>query len=69
MIILTYLFTITLHLNLHFYSVGYSHFIAADDYFIDSDRSTLRLPTGYPMETYLYMKMLYFRDLFVIFYC
>jgi hypothetical protein len=25
----------------------------ADDYLIDDDRSTLRLSTGYPMETYL----------------
>jgi hypothetical protein len=25
----------------------------ADDYLIDTDRSTLRLSTGYPIETYL----------------
>ena len=25
----------------------------ADDYIIDADRSTLRLSTGYPIETYL----------------
>ena len=26
---------------------------SADDYLIDADRSTLRLSTGYPIETYL----------------
>jgi hypothetical protein len=26
---------------------------SADDYIIDADRSTLRLSTGYPIETYL----------------
>jgi hypothetical protein len=25
----------------------------ADDYLMDADRSTLRLSTGYPIETYL----------------
>jgi hypothetical protein len=25
----------------------------ADDYIIDVDRTTMRLPTGYPVETYL----------------
>ena len=27
-----------------------------DDYLIDADRSTLRLSTGYPIETYLLKK-------------